>query len=172
MSLELREQFKRIARKETAFDLQAYDHAVQATGNPLAEHCGCVAYAVQRLFGGKVILARYTSQDGKALWHMWNWIPVKTPHGNTLVEFDLTKGQFGESEVDFAPPRLRLKYLGQQYENQSVSTYRWENEEVNPMRNEIIQFWTAFTTSNLLRHPQSNLSRTALSCELSFSMSR
>lgn len=163
---DLREQFSTVARRETAFSPLAYDEALRSGGHRLAEHCGCVVYAVQRLYGGEAILGHFVAENGSEIWHMWNRIPVRTTAGVITIDVDLTKGQFGLTEANLNPPGLSFKIGSRVYDRQSVDNYRWDNAVVNPLRAEILQFWTAFLTRGHLKHPKTKLAYSA--CELLF----
>jgi hypothetical protein len=57
---------------------------------PLHNHCGCVAYAVQKLLGGTIKTGKVSGVK-----HYWNEIG--------LVEVDLTASQFGQTDIVFFP---------------------------------------------------------------------
>jgi len=73
--------FKYAASADTAYGEYNPDQH-----GPLHNHCGCVAYAVQQLLGGKI-------RTGKVygVKHYWNEVG--------LGEIDLSASQFGETDI-------------------------------------------------------------------------
>ena len=84
--------FKYAASADTAYG----DYDPDKHG-PLHNHCGCVAYAVQQLLGGKI-------RTGKVhgVKHYWNEVG--------LGEIDLSASQFGETDIVFFPQAERAAY--------------------------------------------------------------
>tara|TARA_B100000886_G_scaffold303110_1_gene233578 strand:- start:19592 stop:19951 length:360 start_codon:yes stop_codon:yes gene_type:complete len=84
--------FKYAASADTAYG----DYNPDKHG-PLHNHCGCVAYAVQQLLGGKIRTGRVHNVK-----HYWNEIG--------LGEIDLSASQFGETDIVFFPQAERATY--------------------------------------------------------------
>jgi hypothetical protein len=84
--------FKYAASADTAYGEYQPDKF-----GPLHNHCGCVAYAVQQLLGGKI-------RTGKVhgVKHYWNEV--------ALGEIDLSASQFGEPDIVFFPQAERAAY--------------------------------------------------------------
>lgn len=84
--------FKYAASADTAYG----DYKPGQYG-PLHNHCGCVAYAVKQLLGGKIRTGKVCGVK-----HYWNEVG--------LGEIDLSASQFGETDIVFFPQAERASY--------------------------------------------------------------
>ena len=84
--------FKYAASKDTAYGEYKPDQH-----GPLHGHCGCVAYALQKLAGGHIVTGKV-----EGVKHYWNQIDG--------IEVDLSASQFGKTDIVFFPQAENSKF--------------------------------------------------------------
>jgi len=82
--------FHAIAQADTAFG--DYDPALRGK---LHGHCGCVTFALQKIFGGQIVSGKIAGES-----HLWN------DFGG--IEVDCCAEQFGQAPIVFFQPGGRL----------------------------------------------------------------